>query len=73
MDASVPSALIAILEGGPEDIPSASRVQRVGPFDNRIKLPHYGGYEHFERASGLDDSTAGRSIFRWVTRTEVAE
>lgn len=39
----------AILEGGPATIPHASRVRAVSPLDEKVKLPHYGGYEHFER------------------------
>jgi Family of unknown function (DUF5988) len=64
----------AILEGGPESIPEASRTTAVDPREEKIKLPHYGGYEHFERAGWLDDGPSPRSlIYRWTMRTKVAE
>jgi hypothetical protein len=64
----------AILHGGPESIPNEKRVQLVGPHDGKIKLPHYGGYEHFERIAGLDAIGAPEGIsFRWTMRTEIAE
>jgi len=64
----------AILHGGPESIPNETRVQLVSPLDEKIKLPHYGGYEHFERIAMLDASGAPEEIiFRWTMRTEMAE
>jgi hypothetical protein len=64
----------AILEGGPTSIPTALRVQEVSPFAEKVKLPHWGGYEHFERAGSLIENTPGRQIiFRWTMRTEMAE
>ncbi|MGD0063691.1 MAG: DUF5988 family protein [Streptosporangiaceae bacterium] len=64
----------AILEGGPATIPNASRIQAVNPFDEKVKLPHYGGYEHFERTGRLVEDTSRRQIiFRWSMRTEMAE
>jgi hypothetical protein len=64
----------AILHGGPESIPNETRVQLVSPVDEKIKLPHYGGYEHFERITALDASgVCDEIIFRWTTRTEIAE
>lgn len=64
----------AILEGGPESIPEASRIQEVSALAEKIKLPHYGGYEHFERAGWLEEDTSCRHlIYRWTTRTELAE
>lgn len=67
----------ATLHGGPESIPYEKRVQLVSPLDDKIKLPHYGGYEHFERIADLGtNSTNGTSeeiAFLWTTRTEVAE
>jgi hypothetical protein len=49
-------------------------MQTVTPLDEKIKIPHYGGYEHFERIGGLDEmSMAQQVIFRWTTRTEIAE
>jgi hypothetical protein len=64
----------AILHGGPESIPNETRIQLVSPLDEKIKLPHYGGYEHFERITALDASGISEEIiFRWTTRTEMAE
>jgi hypothetical protein len=64
----------AVLEGGPSSIPIASRVQIVGLQDEKIKLQHCGGYEHFERTSELNTSAAHQdAVFRWTTRTEMAE
>lgn len=67
-------AVQAVLQGGPASIPAAARVQEVGPLEEKIKLPHYGGYEHFERMASLVEDPSGREvIFRWTMRTEVAE
>lgn len=64
----------AVLEGGPASIPTASRVQTVGPHEEKIKVPHYGGYEHFERTRELDENVAFQQVvFHWTMRTEVAE
>ena len=66
--------LRAMLHGGPESIPDESRVQLVGPLDEKIKLPHCGGYEHFERIVALDASGVSEEIiFGWTMRTEMAE
>jgi hypothetical protein len=64
----------AILRGGPESIPNESRVQLVSPLDEKIKLLHYGGYEHFERIPAINASGVPEEIiFRWKMRTEMAE
>ena len=64
----------AILHGGPESIPHESRVQLVSSLGEKIKLPHNGGYEHFERGAALDASGVPEEIiFRWTMRTEMAE
>jgi hypothetical protein len=71
---STVAPLRALLHGGPESIPDESRVQLVGPLDDKIKLPHYGGYEHFERIGSLDViGVPEEIIFRWTMRTEMAE
>jgi hypothetical protein len=68
------SSVPAILEGGPASIPKASRIQAISPLDQKIKLPHYGGYEHFERAGWLEENTSfPHLVFRWTMRTELAE
>ncbi|QKG19166.1 DUF5988 family protein [Actinomadura verrucosospora] len=64
----------AVLVGGPASIPQTSRDQMVGPQDQKIKLPHHGGYEHFERAADAVDGPPDRQIvFTWTMRTEIAE
>jgi hypothetical protein len=64
----------ASLEGGPTSIPDTLRTQQVNPADEKIKIPHYGGYEHFERVGGIDEFISLQQIvFRWTTRTEMAE
>jgi hypothetical protein len=64
----------AVLEGGPSNFPVALRTQMIDRSDRTIKIPHYGGYEHFGRAEeGEDIAPAGRITFRWATRTEIAE
>jgi hypothetical protein len=74
MDTSISASVRAILEGGPASIPTALRTQAVSPLEEKIKLPYYGGYEHFERAGWLDEDTSPQGlIFRWTMRTEVAE
>lgn len=74
---SAAGSVRAVLEGGPASIPMASRTQTVGPHDEKIKLPHYGGYEHFERTGELGElgeSVARQEVvFRWTMRTEMAE
>lgn len=67
-------SVLAILEGGPETIPAALRVQEVSAFAEKVKLPHYGGYEHFERVcSRVEDPSCREVLFRWTMRTELAE
>lgn len=64
----------AVLEGGPASIPESLRTQLVSPNAGKIKIQHYGGYEHFERNSETNhDSTPQPAIFRWTMRTEIAE
>jgi len=60
-----------ILLGGPPDLPTDVRLQWVSRFETRIKICHYGGYEHFEREPVASDD--GLPAFRWADRTKVAE
>lgn len=61
----------AVLEGGPANLPAELRSHRVSPVADKIKVRHYGGYEHFERDSfGAAD---GPVVFRWIGRTKIAE
>jgi Family of unknown function (DUF5988) len=65
------SQLIAALIGGPESLPEQERRATVTPDQLKVKVQHYGGYEHFER----DDSLVvdGAVAFRWTGRTRIAE
>ncbi|HEV2634963.1 MAG TPA: DUF5988 family protein [Actinocrinis sp.] len=67
--------LDALLEGGPADIPRDLRERMAEPGDGKIKLPHNGGYEHFERTEEHSGGFDGRPrrVYRWVTRTRIAE
>jgi hypothetical protein len=67
-------SVLAILVGGPATIPSESRMQTVGPNDEKVKLPYYGGYEHFQRTGEFGEGDVDCPVvFRWVTRTKLAE
>lgn len=63
----------ALLHGGPTDIPDDLRVQQVAADQAKIKLPWRGGYEHFERDPLAVESTTDTVVFRWTTRTRIAE
>ncbi|MDM4719700.1 DUF5988 family protein [Micromonospora sp. WMMA1363] len=40
--------------------------------ESKIKVRHYGGYEHFERdPAGVVDGAP--AVFRWTGRTRIAE
>jgi hypothetical protein len=74
MDTVEVNSVQAVLKGGPATIPAASRIQEVSPFDEKVKLPYCGGYEHFERTTTLiEDASCRQIIFRWTMRTEMAE
>jgi hypothetical protein len=60
----------AVLEGGPQTLPEESRSLLIDPNEEKIKIPHYGGYEHFERTG---ETIRDELVFLWKTRTEVAE
>jgi hypothetical protein len=66
-----------VLEGGPPDLPSTWRTQSVAGGEEKIKIMHRGGYEHFERDGDVaraDRADRGaRVIFRWTMRTRIAE
>jgi hypothetical protein len=61
----------AVLVDGPAELPADARECLVLPDATTIKVPHYGGYEHF-RYDGTDQGSA-TAVFRWVGRTRVAE
>jgi len=56
------------LQGGPADLPAELRNWPLTQDETKIKVPYYGGYEHFER---VDDDAP--TVFRWTGRTAVAE
>ncbi|WFE63720.1 DUF5988 family protein [Micromonospora sp. WMMD714] len=69
MDDQQPT-VVAVLDGGPTDIPVMMRTCHVTGDADRVKLPWLNGYEHFHRtAPGAD----GRTVFTWVGRTRIAE
>ena len=71
--ASGDTAVRAILVGGPQSLPEASRVQTVSPGKEKIKVMHFGGYEHFERAGGAPAGQPAEVPFLWTMRTKAAE
>jgi hypothetical protein len=64
------SAVRAVLRGGPADLPADLREIRTSPPDRTLKIPHRGGYEHFELA---DEGADGVQVFGWTMRTKIAE
>ncbi|TYB45386.1 DUF5988 family protein [Actinomadura chibensis] len=74
--AAEPGTVEAALVGGPADIPESTRRCRADAGARTIKLAHRGGYEHFElvdAADPADPAADGPAIFRWTTRTKIAE
>jgi hypothetical protein len=66
--------LDVLLEGGPADMPEGLRTRRVADTDYRVKVPHRGGYEHFERDDEPSDSARRTPVvFHWTMRTRIAE
>jgi len=61
------------LVGGPTSIGDAVRVCEVGAHEEKIKLPHQGGYEHFERVAETLPGNVSVAVFRWTMRTKAAE
>ncbi|MCX4390269.1 DUF5988 family protein [Micromonospora peucetia] len=61
-----------VLEGGPVDLPTDLRSHRVARAEEKIKILHYGGYEHFERGSSPEPIDLP-VVFRWTGRTRIAE
>jgi Family of unknown function (DUF5988) len=64
----VQNLVTADLQGGPPTFPEELRHPQVSPTDDKVKVCHYGGYEHFERDPGDDNP-----VYRWIGRTRVAE
>jgi Family of unknown function (DUF5988) len=72
---SVTAELVnAVLLGGPISFPETERRQQVPAEENKIKIPHMGGYEHFHREDGeLGTAEDLPLIFNWAMRTKIAE
>lgn len=64
---------IVRLEGGPADLPVDRTAYRVAPGDQKVKIMHNGGYEHFERVEGESSPVDGTAVFRWTFRTKVCD
>jgi hypothetical protein len=62
----------AALEGGPATLSAARRRVRIAHDVEVMKVPHYGGYEHFERTETRLPGD-GPVVFRWSSRTNIAE
>ncbi|MEH1014233.1 DUF5988 family protein [Micromonospora sp. CPCC 206060] len=59
-----------VLEGGPAGLPRTLVVTAPLAAEGRLRISHHGGYEHFERVF----TPGGRSnVFRWTSRTKIAE
>jgi hypothetical protein len=67
------SLVQAKLEGGPDDIAPARRCLSVDVAVSKVKIEHLGGYEHFERQEHAPEPASGPLVFRWTTRTRIAE
>jgi hypothetical protein len=66
-------AFDAVLEGGPADLPKTLRTGSAGMAQEKIKIPHRGGYEHFERDGANAADTPAQITYRWTMRTKIAE
>ncbi|WP_446474029.1 DUF5988 family protein [Actinomadura opuntiae] len=56
------------------DLPTELRVLRHAPAGRTLKLPHRGGYEHFELAEEPRTGDGeGPLVFSWTMRTKIAE
>ncbi len=62
----------AVLVGGPSDLPSSARRQRIAEGSAKIKIMHRDGYEHFE-PDAAGTTISGQVIYRWTGRTKIAE
>ncbi|GGL19573.1 DUF5988 family protein [Mangrovihabitans endophyticus] len=65
----------AVLRGGPDDLPAELRTFRTDRDAGTVKVPFYGGYEHFERRAAEPGAgpADGPVEFHWIGRTRVAE
>ncbi|MEV0131647.1 DUF5988 family protein [Dactylosporangium sp. NPDC050688] len=65
------STVVVVLEGGPATLPQTMSVQWTSGL-SKIKIPHRGGHEHFELIETAVPPP-DQPVFRWTTRTKVAE
>lgn len=77
VEGALETHITAVLVGGPESLPVELRRRRVNSSEERVKVPHYGGYEHFQRrpewSGGVSSVLADPTAFTWVGRTRIAE
>ncbi|MEU1753550.1 DUF5988 family protein [Micromonospora matsumotoense] len=62
-----------VLEGGPGHLPLEWRSRQLAASDQKVKIEHHGGYEHFERDGVAMPDDPQPVVFRWTGRTRVAE
>jgi hypothetical protein len=65
------NTVVVTLEGGPATLPQTMTVEWSKDLC-KIKLPHGNGYEHYELVEPTA-TTGSRPVFRWTTRTKIAE
>lgn len=71
MEQQLEAAVDVVLQGGPQGISPAGVLSGASlAGQDRLKIPHRGGYEHFER---LANAVQGTAVFQWVARTKLAE
>ena len=72
---SVTAELVtAVLLGGPASLPETQRRQQVPVAEEKIKIQHMGGYEHFHREDEEPRPAEDLPlIFNWTMRTKIAE
>ncbi|GAB3844798.1 DUF5988 family protein [Dactylosporangium cerinum] len=63
--------VLILLTGGPQDLTPDQRTLQLTGDPEKVKLEYCGGHEHFERTS--ERTTDGLAVFRWTTRTRIAE
>jgi hypothetical protein len=78
-------AVDVVLEGGPAGLPRQFRLEPDAVAQDRIKVAHRGGYEHFELVGATATPDAGAPeverpgtgkpplVYRWSMRTRIAE
>jgi hypothetical protein len=64
-----------LLVGGPVDLPETVRSRRIvaATADEKIKVKHRSGYEHFVPSADSGGGETGPLVFRWVYSTKIAE